>query len=56
MILFTGLLIMAVIFGLIALVTLIGGGAAFIVVFGDIIVCVAIIVLLIKWIIGRKKK
>ena len=30
------------------------GGAA-ILVFGDVIVCIAFIVLIIKWLIGRKK-
>lgn len=56
MILFTVLTILAALIGVIALIALIGGGAAFIVVFGDLIVCVAIITLLIRWIIKRKKK
>lgn len=38
----------------IAAVTL--GGAAFIVIFGDVIVCIAIIAGIIYWLVKRKKK
>lgn len=55
MILFTILAIIAVIIGVIAIVALITGGVAFIVIFGDLIVCVAIIVLLMRWLFKRKK-
>lgn len=55
MILFTILTIMAVIIGVIALVALIVGGSAFIVIFGDLIVCVIIIVLLMRWLFDRSK-
>lgn len=56
MILFTILAIIAVIITVIALVALIAGGAAFIVVFGDLIVCVALIILLMRWLFNRKRK
>lgn len=56
MILFTILTIVAAIVAVIALLSVIAGGAAFIVVFGDLIVCVAIIVLLIRLIFKRKNK
>lgn len=55
MILFTILTILAVIIGVIALVILITGGVTFIVVFGDLIVCVVLIVLLMRWLFNRKK-
>ena len=31
-------------------------GAAGIIIFGDVIVCIVLIVLLMKWLISRKKK
>lgn len=55
MILFIVLAIMALIVGAIAVVTLVVGGTAFVVVFGDLIVCAAIITLIIRWLIKRKK-
>lgn len=55
MILFTILTIIAVIIGVIALALLVAGGTAFIVIFGDLIVCVFLIILLMKWLFGRKK-
>lgn len=54
MILFTILATIAIIVFVIGVSMLIAGGAAFTVVFGDLIVCVALIVLLIKLLFGRK--
>lgn len=53
MILFTMLLLVIGIIAIITLISLIAGGAAIIVVFGDLIICVAIIVFIIK--MFRKK-
>lgn len=55
MILFTILTIITVIIGVIALALLIAGGVSFIIIFGDLIVCVFLIILLMKWLFGRKK-
>lgn len=55
MILFTILATIAIIVFVIGVSMLIAGGAAFTVVFGDLIVCVALIVLLIKLLFGKKK-
>lgn len=55
MILFTILAIIAIIIAVIALALLVAGGTAFIVIFGDLIVCVFLIILLMKWLFGRKK-
>ncbi len=55
MILFTILAIIAIIIGVIALALLIAGGVSVIVIFGDLIVCVFLIVLLMKWLFNRKK-
>ena len=55
MILFIVLAIIALIIGAIAVVTLVVGGTAFVMVFGDLIVCVAIIALIIRWLIKKKK-
>ena len=43
------ILIAVVVFGLSTL------GSAAILIFGDVIVCIVLIVLIIKWLIGRKK-
>ena len=56
MILFTILAIMLLIVTGVAVVALGVGGAAFIVVFGDLIVCAVIIAFIIKRLIRRKKK
>lgn len=55
MILFIVLAIIALIIGAIAVVTLVVGGTAFVVIFGDLIVCVAIIAFIIRWLIKKKK-
>ncbi len=54
MILFTILSIMALVVAAIAFIMIFAGGAAFAVIFGDIIIFVAIIVLLVK--LFRRKK
>lgn len=56
MILFGVLLATLIIAAFIALIVVGATGVAFIAVFGDVIVCIAIIVFLIKLIFGRKKK
>lgn len=56
MILFTILAIMFTIAMVIGVIMLATGGAAFIIVFGDIIVCLIFIGLIIKCLFGRKKK
>ena len=56
MILFAILSIMFLILLAVAIVTISIGGAAFAVVFGDLIVCAVFIVLIIKRLIRRKKK
>lgn len=48
-------MILFTILAVIALAALITGGAAFIVIFGDLIVCVFLIVLLMKWLFNRKR-
>lgn len=55
MILFTILVTIALIVLVVGVSMLIAGGAAFTIVFGDLIVCVALIVLLIKLLFGKKK-
>lgn len=55
MILFTILTTIALIVLAFGVSMLIAGGAAFTIVFGDLIVCVALIVLLIKLLFGKKK-
>lgn len=54
MILFTILVTIALIVLVVGVSMLIAGGAAFTIIFGDLIVCVALIVLLIKLLFGRK--
>ena len=56
MILFTVLALMALLFIIGGAVAILASGAAFIVVFGDVIVCVAILYLLIKHIVKKDKK
>lgn len=56
MILFTILAIMCIIAMVIGVIVLATGGAAFIIVFGDVIVCLIFIGLIIKCLFGRKKK
>lgn len=55
MILLTILAIIATILAAIAFSALVVGGTAFVIIFGDIIVCVVFIVLLIRWLFKRKK-
>lgn len=56
MILFTILTIIAFVLIMFMALTVAVGGAAFIIIFADVIVCVAIIVFIIKRLTGRKKK
>lgn len=56
MITFVLLLIIAIIVTIIATVALITGGVAFIVVFGDLIVCVTLIILLMRWLFKKSNK
>ena len=56
MILFTILLTRLLILMVFTILAIGAGGAAFIIVFGDVIVCMALIVWIIKHLFGRKKK
>jgi hypothetical protein len=56
MILFTILLLTLLILTTITVVAISLGGAAFIVVFGDVIVCIVFIALLIKFLTKRKRR
>lgn len=56
MILFTILLIMILILAVVAITVISVGGSAFLVIFGDLIVCIAIIVFIMKHLIERKKR
>lgn len=56
MILFTILAIMCIIAMVIGVIVLATGGAAFIIVFGDVIVCLIFIGLIIKGLFKRKRK
>ena len=56
MILFTILTIILGILLVAAIGTIAVGGGAFIMIFSDLIVCIAIIILIMKLIFGRKKK
>ena len=56
MLLFGALVAALILIGIIVAVVVGTAGRAFFVVFGDVIVCIAIIVFLIKLIFGRKKK
>ena len=56
MILFTILLIMILILAVVAIAVISIGGSAFLVIFGDLVVCIAILVFIMKRLIGRKRK
>lgn len=56
MVLFTTLALMAIICAVFAVCVLAVGGAAFVAVFADVIVCVGFIVLIMKALNKRKKK
>ena len=56
MILFTILLIMILILAGVAIAVISIGGSAFLVIFGDLVVCIAILVFIMKRLIGRKRK
>nr|DAV24930.1 MAG TPA: ATPase [Bacteriophage sp.] len=56
MILFTILLLTFAILATISVIVLSAGGAAFIVVFGDVFVCMLLIVWIMKRLLKRKKK
>lgn len=56
MILFTILLIMILILAVVAITVISVGGSAFLVIFGDLIVCIAIIVFIMKHLIEQKKR
>ena len=56
MLLFGALVAALILIGIIVAVVVGTAGIAFFVVFGDAIVCIAIIVFLVKLIFGRKKK
>ena len=56
MLLFGALVAALILIGIIVAVVVGTAGIAFFVVFGDVIVCIAIIVFLVKLIFGRKKK
>ena len=50
------LAIIVVILAVIVIAAVSVGGAAFIVIFGDVIVCIAIIAGIIYWLVKRKRK
>ena len=54
MILFTLLMIALVVFAVITIITILIGGVGFIVVFGDLIICILLIVLIIKHFLKKK--
>ena len=56
MILFTILLLVVVMLVITIALVVSAGGAIFITLFGDVIVCIVFIVLLIRWLIKRKRK
>lgn len=56
MLLFGALVAALILIGIIVAVVVGTAGIAFFVVFGDVIVCIAIIVFLVKLIFGKKKK
>ena len=55
MILFTILLLTLILLTIITVIALSVGGAAFIVIFGDVIVCIVLIALLMRFLAKRKK-
>ena len=56
MILATILTIVLVLLAIIVITAVAIGGTAFIIIFGDVIVCIAIIAGIILWLVKRKKK
>lgn len=56
MILATILAIVAITLAIIMIGAVVIGGTAFIVIFGDLIVCIAIIAAIIYWLVKRRKK
>lgn len=55
MILFTILLLTMLILAIVTVIAVALGGAGFIIIFGDVIVCIVLIALLIKYLSKRKK-
>ena len=55
MILFTILLIMCIVLALITIAAISAGGVLFIVLFGDVIICVWLLICIMKRIIRKKK-
>lgn len=55
MILFSILLLTLILLTIITVIALSVGGAAFIVIFGDVIVCIVLIALLMRFLAKRKK-
>ena len=56
MILFTILLITLIILAVLTVLVISATGAAFIIVFADVIVCAVLIVFLMKWLLKRKHR
>lgn len=56
MILFTILLLITIILTVVAITLITVGGSAFIIIFGDLIVCIAILVFIMKAITKKKRK
>lgn len=56
MILFTILLTILIILVVITVSAIAIGGSAFIVIFGDVIVCIVFIVLIMKWLLKRRNR
>ena len=56
MILFTILLLITIILTVVAIALITIGGSAFIIIFGDLIVCIAILVFIMKAITKKKRK
>ena len=56
MILFTILLITLIVLLAVSVVAIGAGGAAMIVVFGDVIVCMGFIIGIMRWLIRKKKR
>lgn len=55
MVLFIFLTAIALILAVIAIFCLVTGGVAFFIVFGDLVVCIAIIIFIIRWLFKRRK-
>lgn len=56
MILFTILLLITLVLTVVAITLITVGGSAFIIIFGDLIVCIAILVFIMKTITKKKRK